>query len=43
MLSLFRIVIHAGCLSPLAWLAWVLFSGDESQLGADPIKEIQHF
>ncbi|MFK3558853.1 protein-methionine-sulfoxide reductase heme-binding subunit MsrQ [Pasteurella multocida] len=43
MLSLFRIIIHVCCLGPLAWLAWVLLSGDESQLGADPIKEIQHF
>ncbi|XWY20022.1 protein-methionine-sulfoxide reductase heme-binding subunit MsrQ [Bisgaard Taxon 45] len=43
MLSLLRILIHVGCFSPFVWLAVVVLSGDETQLGADPIKEIQHF
>lgn len=43
MLNRWRIVLHSICLAPLLWLASVLFSGDESALGADPIKELIHF
>ncbi|TCP92224.1 sulfoxide reductase heme-binding subunit YedZ [Cricetibacter osteomyelitidis] len=37
-----RILVHLGCITPLCWLAAVLFYDTES-LGADPIKELQHF
>ncbi|WP_249962601.1 protein-methionine-sulfoxide reductase heme-binding subunit MsrQ [Histophilus somni] len=43
MLALLRIIIHLSCLAPLIWLFFVLFSGNETALGADPIKEIEHF
>lgn len=36
----YRLLIHFGCAVPLAW---VLFSGDETALGADPAKELIHF
>ena len=42
MLLFIRLLIHVLCVLPLLWLCLVLYSGDES-LGADPIKEIQHF
>lgn len=38
-----RMLIHIGCLLPLIWLGYVLAIGDETALGADPIKEIEHF
>ncbi|QGM79914.1 protein-methionine-sulfoxide reductase heme-binding subunit MsrQ [Otariodibacter oris] len=43
MLTKLRILIHLGCLLPLIWLASVLWIGDETTFGADPIKEIEHF
>ncbi|AKD37387.1 sulfite oxidase subunit YedZ [Pasteurella multocida subsp. multocida OH4807] len=43
MLNLLRIVTHISCAIPFIWLHIILFSGDESQLGADPVKEMQHF
>lgn len=43
MLNIYRLFIHSLCAAPLIWLAWVLSSGDASQLGADPIKELIHF
>lgn len=43
MLALLRIIIHLGCFAPLMWLLFVLFSGNETALGADPVKEIEHF
>ncbi|MCK3655150.1 sulfoxide reductase heme-binding subunit YedZ [Pasteurellaceae bacterium Macca] len=43
MLVPLRIIIHLGCFAPLIWLATVLASGDETALGSDPIKEIEHF
>ena len=43
MLTPLRIIIHLGCFAPLIWLAFVIFTGDETALGADPIKEIEHF
>lgn len=43
MLTSLRIIIHLGCFAPLIWLAFVIFTGDETALGADPIKEIEHF
>ncbi|WP_424411683.1 protein-methionine-sulfoxide reductase heme-binding subunit MsrQ [Pasteurella sp. PK-2025] len=42
MLGYLRIVAHSLCAMPLLWLVYLLITGDESQLGADPIKEIQH-
>ncbi|HDR1020875.1 TPA: sulfoxide reductase heme-binding subunit YedZ, partial [Pasteurella multocida] len=43
MLKTLRVVTHSLSALPALWLAYVLLSGDETQLGADPIKEIQHF
>lgn len=43
MLNRLRFVLHSICLIPLLWLTVVLFSNDESALGADPIKELIHF
>ncbi|SUC09939.1 sulfoxide reductase heme-binding subunit YedZ [Pasteurella canis] len=43
MLKLLRIVIHLSCAIPFIWLHIILFTGNESQLGADPVKEMQHF
>lgn len=43
MLTLWRILIHLGCASPLAWLYWAVFVSESSSLGADPVKEIEHF
>lgn len=43
MLRLARVLIHLSCLAPLVWLTAVLMGGDESVLGADPVKEIEHF
>lgn len=43
MLSIYRLFIHSFCAMPLIWLAWMLNTGDVSQLGADPIKEMIHF
>ncbi|MGX3021494.1 protein-methionine-sulfoxide reductase heme-binding subunit MsrQ [Ursidibacter sp. B-7004-1] len=43
MLALYRVIIHLGCFAPFVWLISVLLSGDETALGADPIKEIEHF
>lgn len=43
MLKTLRVVAHSLSALPALWLAYVLLSGDETQLGADPIKEIQHF
>ncbi|TDQ58994.1 sulfoxide reductase heme-binding subunit YedZ [Mesocricetibacter intestinalis] len=40
--SFLRIVAHLCCFLPLVWLALVLYTGAEN-LGADPIKGIQHF
>ncbi|MDG2915998.1 sulfoxide reductase heme-binding subunit YedZ [Bisgaard Taxon 10/6] len=42
MLFFVRSLIHLICLSPALWLSFVLYRGGES-LGADPVKEIQHF
>ncbi|EEX49914.1 protein-methionine-sulfoxide reductase heme-binding subunit MsrQ [Pasteurella dagmatis] len=43
MLKMLRVVAHSLSALPALWLACVLLTGDETQLGADPIKEIQHF
>ncbi|WP_301098785.1 protein-methionine-sulfoxide reductase heme-binding subunit MsrQ [Otariodibacter sp.] len=43
MLTKLRIFIHLGCILPLIWLISVLWIGDETTFGADPIKEIEHF
>ena len=43
MLALYRVIIHLGCFAPFVWLTSVLLSGDETALGTDPIKEIEHF
>ncbi|KAE9542157.1 sulfoxide reductase heme-binding subunit YedZ [Ursidibacter maritimus] len=43
MLTLYRVIIHLGCFAPFVWLASVLLSENETALGADPIKEIEHF
>lgn len=43
MLTPLRILIHLGCFLPFVWLSYVLAIGDETALGADPIKEIEHF
>ncbi|MGC7589885.1 protein-methionine-sulfoxide reductase heme-binding subunit MsrQ [Bisgaard Taxon 46] len=43
MLKTLRVVAHSLSALPALWLAYVLLSGDETRLGADPIKEIQHF
>lgn len=43
MLKGLRALIHLGCMIPGFWLLYVVTSGDSSALGADPIKEIQHF
>lgn len=43
MLKTLRVVAHGLSALPALWLAYVLLSGDETRLGADPIKEIQHF
>ncbi|ABR75188.1 sulfoxide reductase heme-binding subunit YedZ [Actinobacillus succinogenes] len=42
MLFFLRPLIHLLCLSPALWLSFVLYR-DDASLGADPIKEIQHF
>lgn len=42
MLNLFRTIIHLGCAVPLGWILFVLLSGDETALGSDPIKELEH-
>lgn len=42
-LTKLRILVHLGCALPLAWLGYVLAIGDETALGADPIKEVEHF
>ncbi|MDH2924720.1 sulfoxide reductase heme-binding subunit YedZ [Nicoletella semolina] len=42
-MTVFRLVIHFGCSVPLIWLTWVLAQDDVAALGADPIKELQHF
>lgn len=43
MLTWLRILIHLGCLLPLVWVAQLLYTGNETILGADPIKELEHF
>ncbi|QIW16003.1 sulfoxide reductase heme-binding subunit YedZ [Pasteurellaceae bacterium RH1A] len=43
MLAFLRTLVHTGCLMPLLWLASRIYLEDYSQLGADPIKGIQHF
>ncbi|QLB17186.1 sulfoxide reductase heme-binding subunit YedZ [Mannheimia varigena] len=43
MLTGLRILIHLGCLLPLVWVAQLLYTGNETVLGADPIKELEHF
>lgn len=43
LLTKLRILVHLGCVLPLVWLSYVLAIGDETALGADPIKEIEHF
>lgn len=43
MLTPLRMLIHFGCFLPFGWLCYVLWAGDETALGADPIKEIEHF
>ncbi|BFU59928.1 hypothetical protein HEMROJRC1_01820 [Rodentibacter sp. JRC1] len=40
---LLRFFTHIICASPLIWLSWLILSGDETQLGAEPSKTIQHF
>lgn len=43
MLTKLRIFTHFSCFLPFIWLSYVLLKGDETALGADPIKEIEHF
>ncbi|OOS00680.1 sulfoxide reductase heme-binding subunit YedZ [Canicola haemoglobinophilus] len=43
MLTLLRTIIHLSCFMPLMWLLFVLFSENDTALGADPVKEIEHF
>ncbi|WP_150538243.1 protein-methionine-sulfoxide reductase heme-binding subunit MsrQ [Actinobacillus vicugnae] len=43
MLGLLRGIIHIGCALPLAWLSYILLSGDTEALGADPSKDLIHF
>lgn len=43
MLILARIILHFACAAPLFWLLAALTLGDETALGADPIKELGHF
>lgn len=43
MLNVLRAVIHLSCVIPLAWVVYILTIEDESALGADPIKELEHF
>lgn len=43
MLKPLRILIHLSCFLPFVWLCYVLYQGDETAFGADPIKEIEHF
>ncbi|HBO39404.1 MAG TPA: sulfoxide reductase heme-binding subunit YedZ, partial [Pasteurellaceae bacterium] len=42
-MSKVKMLVHFLCALPLCWLSLVLLFGDDSQLGADPIKETLHF
>ena len=43
MLTKLRIIIHLACFCPLIWLVSVLIDDNSNALGADPIKELEHF
>lgn len=42
-MGIWRALLHLGCALPLLWLGSVLVSGDDTALGADPVKELIHF